>query len=320
MSGLIDQSTGVSVVIPTYNRAERVLEAIESALNQDWEPLEIVVVDDASTDDTVTRLGRLAEREPRVRVIVRSANGGAAAARNEGVTAARQPYVAFLDSDCLFTPGKLAAQMPGLLAAPESAVSFSGYVLCENALQSSVLLDGWSPDPGAVIAELLEQCCVNTSTFIARRDSLMKAGLFRPEMEVCEDHDLWLRLAMLGHEFLYEDAPLTVYRFNETSISSDPALVARYSTRMIKSFLERPDLPLEIRSKRSFYRSRWALSSTGRFLEAQDGRSAMISLGRAVLTRPQSLRPGWLILAGRAVLTEIRSAARRAARAGRSLR
>jgi glycosyltransferase involved in cell wall biosynthesis len=278
-----------------------VSEAVASALAQEWDPLEVIVVDDASSDDTVERLRALASADGRLRVIARERNGGESAARNQGILAASQDYVALLDSDNSFMPQKLSRQMTSLLAGPADAMSFSAYVLAEDGIESAIVLDHWQSAPDAVVEALLMACVVNTSTFLGPRAILADQGLFRTDLVCCQDHDLWLRLAALGHAFLYEPEPLTLYRMHGGSISSDAARVAKYEELVIGDFLARPDLPKQVTQRAGYWRARWALAGAGRFLEAGMPDAALRALGRAALASPRSIRAGWLLLALRAM-------------------
>ena len=111
----------VSVVVPAYNYARYLPKAIDSALGQTHPPLEVIVVDDGSTDDTPRVLAAYADR---IRVI-RQANQGAGAARNAGIAAARGEYVAFLDSDDLWHPRKLELQLARFASDPETTAFIS---------------------------------------------------------------------------------------------------------------------------------------------------------------------------------------------------
>ena len=306
----------MSVVIPTYNRADLVCEAVASALAQDWDPLEVIVVDDASSDDTVERLQALSEDDSRLRLIARERNGGESAARNQGILAATQDYVALLDSDNSFMPQKLSRQMPSLLAGPAEAVSFSAYVLLQDGAESSVVIDRWESGSEAAVEALLMACVVNTSTFVAPRAVLADQGLFRTDLVCCQDHDLWLRLAALGHDFVYEPEPLTLYRVHSGSVSSDAGRVAKYEELVVGDFLARPDLPPRVAQRVARWRARWALAGAVRFLDAGMPGSALRALGRAALADPRSVRPGWLLLGMRALRDFARSCRRTDATAG----
>ncbi|MBI3978484.1 MAG: glycosyltransferase family 2 protein [Chloroflexi bacterium] len=120
----------VSVIIPTYNQAQYVGQAIESALGQTYGNTEIIVVNDGSTDEAFDVVARYGER---VCQLVQS-NAGLAAARNSGIRRARGEYIAFLDSDDVWLPGKLAAQMAVLRAMPDAGLVYAGYYLVDADL------------------------------------------------------------------------------------------------------------------------------------------------------------------------------------------
>ncbi|MFC6974687.1 glycosyltransferase family 2 protein [Halomicroarcula sp. GCM10025709] len=128
----------VSVVVPTYNRADTVGRAVESALAQTVTDIEVVVVDDGSTDDTAAVVTGIDDE--RVRYLAHERNRGRSAARNTGIEAARGEYVAFLDSDDRWLPGKLDRQLAELSRRPPEWIG----VYCEFLTPSRRLSDGWS--------------------------------------------------------------------------------------------------------------------------------------------------------------------------------
>ncbi|MEZ5949631.1 MAG: glycosyltransferase family A protein [Planctomycetaceae bacterium] len=150
----------VSVVIPTFNRARFIGETLESALSQTWKALEVIVVDDGSTDDTRQIVEEFAARDERVRYF-HQANQGVSAARNHAIAQAQGEYVAFLDSDDLWHPWKLAIQMELLQAAPHvgmcwtnmDAISGTGELLSLNYLRKMYSAYSLLPD-GKLFASL----------------------------------------------------------------------------------------------------------------------------------------------------------------------
>lgn len=118
------QSPLVSVILPTYNRARFVGEAIESALGQTYPHLEVICIDDGSRDDTPAIVSAIAERDPRVRS-VRQPNGGVSSARNHGLRLAQGDWIAFLDSDDIWQPWKLEVQMSVLAARPDVGMTWT---------------------------------------------------------------------------------------------------------------------------------------------------------------------------------------------------
>lgn len=182
---------GVSVVIPTYNLAPFLPGAVASVREQGWPDVEIIIVDDGSTDDTPEVLERLA-RERGVRWF-RQENAGASSARNRGILEARKEWVAFLDADDFWLAGKLAVQFEALERNPSARFSFA-----EQRLRFE---DGSEVDQNSRITDtpLLPQLLVGnlfaTPTAIVRRDCFDEVGLFDTSLRTGEDWDMWMRLA-----------------------------------------------------------------------------------------------------------------------------
>ncbi len=193
----VNPQADVSVVVPAHNGLPDVLEAVESALAQRPAPAEVIVVDDASTDGTADAVwARFGERV----VLVRGRFGSAGAARNAGWRAARASWVALLDADDLWYPGKLETALEILARHPESAWFFSDgafRTLEGKAHDSWFALYAELPDPylGQPVAELFDINFVLTSSVVVRRDALEATGGFDETMSHAEDRDLWIRLA-----------------------------------------------------------------------------------------------------------------------------
>lgn len=193
----------VSVVLPAYNVASHVGEAIRSVLAQGYPNLELIVVDDGSKDDTAAVVAR---DFPQVRLF-RKENGGAATARNRGMREARGEYVAFLDSDDVWLPGKLNAQMAYLLAHPEVGMVCSGFshwvadddgVFPDPALQNPPAPQNGAIDAdcsGWVYHKLLLRNFVWTSTVVMRRSLIEKIGEFDEALRLGQDYDYFLKAA-----------------------------------------------------------------------------------------------------------------------------
>ena len=182
----------VSVVIPTYNRGHVIERAVASVLEQTYRPVEIVVVDDGSTDDTMERLGRILV--PELKVLSTARNVGPARARNLGIAGSTGDYVAFLDSDDAWEPWKLEAQVRVLRNALSSRL---GAVYCGRRIR---LADGTRMEVrphhrGDIFAALLRRNCVPLPTLLVKRAVLDAVGTFDPAMPACEDWDLVLRIA-----------------------------------------------------------------------------------------------------------------------------
>jgi glycosyltransferase involved in cell wall biosynthesis len=284
---------GVSVVIPTYNRADLLPEALDSVLAQDWPDLEVVVVDDGSTDATPQLLdGYVANHGAKMRVI-RQPNGGESQARSHGIRAASRPYVALLDSDNFWLPGKLRRQMQLFLDDRDLDFTFTGYYNFGDVPREPVVLPHWETTNSYALEQLLVGCCINTSTVIAKRSVLIDVGLFDTSLRCCQDHDLWLRIAIAGYRIAYLPEPLIDYRVHEAGISTNLMLVSESAERVYHKLFDGNMFPAEFQARRKFYLSRCYLNTACRALQAGVGAATRAALRRAARTRPLSIRPGW---------------------------
>lgn len=196
--------TPVSVIIPTYNRAGFLAQAIDSVLSQTYANFEFIVVDDGSIDETQALLASYGK----ALVTLRQENRGPAAARNTGIRAARHPLLAFLDSDDQFTRQKLSRQTVAMEAQPELLISHTQETWFRNGHHLNQK-KRHAKESGDLFARSLELCVVGMSTVMARRELFDRVGLFDESFPCCEDYELWLR-ASAHHPFLLVDAPLTV--------------------------------------------------------------------------------------------------------------
>jgi len=180
----------VSVIIPTYNRAAMLREAIESVRAQAVKNVEIIVVDSHSTDETAEVLRRAGADV----MHLRQERLGVAAARNLGIQHASAAYIAFLDSDDRWLPGKLERQLAYLRDHPEVGLVYARMWSYHVDRPTERRLDPY------VIARTFEELlngpnAVTTSTVLLRRECLDAVGLFNPALRAAEDHELWLRIA-----------------------------------------------------------------------------------------------------------------------------
>ena len=193
-------SASVSVVIPTYNRRSTVGRAVESVLAQTCRPREIIVVDDGSSDGTAAMLAQAYGGLIR---LIEQANGGAAAARNTGVVNATGALVAFLDSDDVWDPGKLAAQLEALADAP-AVLNYTNYRLGEGGVDKLGMVDLRLPTPSVRFERPLEILTrwggagVHLSGTLCMRQAVLDAGLFDTRLRVAEDTKFFYALARRG--------------------------------------------------------------------------------------------------------------------------
>ena len=192
----------VSVVVPTYNRTALLERALASVLSQDVADIEILVIDDASTEDIAALLDRIGD--PRIRHIRQPRNGGVAAARNRGMAEARAPLIAFLDSDDEWLAGKLSAQLRAMQdAGPRAGLCYTGLVEKGSDGASTVSIP---TDRGDVWRQMMYRNVVHygTSSTMVRREAIEIVGGFDETLPAIEDYDFWTRIARF---FAFEPVP-----------------------------------------------------------------------------------------------------------------
>jgi glycosyltransferase involved in cell wall biosynthesis len=186
----------VSVVLPTYNRAELLRHAVESVVAQSFQSWELIILDDGSTDDTRQYLRSLADS--RIHVVEADHCASPAKLRNVGVRAAKGRYIAFLDSDDVWAKEKLDVQLADLKNKPAARWSYTCYQTIDQSGRQKPWHKRfkWRPIEGWIFEELLTlDAKVTMPTVIVERTLLEEAGGFDETLEFSEDYELWLRLA-----------------------------------------------------------------------------------------------------------------------------
>jgi glycosyltransferase involved in cell wall biosynthesis len=218
----------VSAVIPTYNHARYVCEAVESALNQTYGRMEVIVVDDGSTDDTRARLEQYGGR---VRY-VHQANRGLSAARNTGIRHAKGEWVAFLDADDVWHPQKTEIQLTAI-----SKVGDAGVV---GSPGRGPMPDTLMPNPPVKrvgVRELLLRQPVSGSSTLVRRHCFDHVGPFDESLAAVEDRDMWLRLCATFP--VYQVAsPCWWYRSHEGQMSRNAQRMLDNYCRVLGKFFK----------------------------------------------------------------------------------
>ena len=220
----------VSVIIPTYNYAHYITEAVESVLNQTYKDFEIIVVDDGSTDNTKEVIRPYLNK---IKYIYQQ-NSGPSAARNRGIKEAKGEYIAFLDADDIWLPQKLELQIKFIEKEKELGLVFSDMTcfnekgilkksflkdipvfndLCIESLSSieKIISDD-------VFNALLQGNFIPTNTVIVKKECFDKVGLFDENLLFVEDRDMWLRIA-LAYRIGFIKLPLVKRRFHRRNIN-----------------------------------------------------------------------------------------------------
>lgn len=196
----------ISIIIPAYNRGWIIKEAIDSVLAQIFDNFELIVVDDGSTDNTLEVLSTYRDK---IKVIKQN-NRGVSAARNKGIISSAGNYIAFLDSDDLWLPGKLKKQFEFLNDNPEALICQTEEIWLRNGKRVN---QGkrHKKESGMFFEKSLELCMVSPSAVMMKKNLFNIVGLFDETLLSCEDYDMWLRINCQYPIFLI-DTPLIVKR------------------------------------------------------------------------------------------------------------
>jgi glycosyltransferase involved in cell wall biosynthesis len=194
-----------SAIIPTFNRAEFLKKAVSSVLEQSYTDLELIVSDDGSEDNTEHVIRSF--DDPRLRYIS-SSNKGVSSARNRALKKACGRYIAFLDSDDSWEPGKLATTLEYIRSYPEISIFHTEEIWYREGKILEQKKKHRKPE-GYVYINALPLCCISISTAVIKAELLEEAGGFDEDLEACEDYDLWLRLTS-RHPVKLIPRPLTL--------------------------------------------------------------------------------------------------------------
>ena len=218
------QPSRISVIIPTYNRASLIKRALQSVLDQEYPDLEVIVVDDSSSDNTEEVVKSL--HDERIKFIRHTRNKGANAARNTGIRAASGEFIAFQDSDDEWMPGKLAKQMAAFEQAPaDIGVVYTAFWRIEGEKKAYTPAGDVLTTNGFLLEELLRRNFITTQSILIKKECLDKVGLFDETMPRLQDWELLLRLSE-HYPFLFIDEPLVkVYHTSDSITANQQALV-----------------------------------------------------------------------------------------------
>lgn len=230
-------------MIPAFNYASFLPFAIDSVLAQNYSPLEVVIVDDGSTDATREVAGRYAS-EPRVRYVWQE-NAGLSAARNTGIREARFPFVGFLDADDCWAPGFLAAVMEkfnelgsdfAIVATDHQRIGVDGQPLPGPKVDSA-------KEGELTVRDFLMRNRPLSSSIVVRATAFVDCGTFDPSLRSSEDRDMWIRLTAVGHRFWFIHRPLASVRRHVGNMSKHAARMKRNSRAVLLNAWSRGVVP-----------------------------------------------------------------------------
>ena len=237
--------TTVSVVIPCYNGLPYLTQALDSAVAQTHRPIEIIVVDDGSSDDSPAVVRDYAQKYPQLNIqLIQQANAGEPAARNTGINAAKGDWVAMLDTDDWWEPDKLEQQVAAALqAGPECVLVHTGGIIhlpdgatVEGDLEKPARRTGWCTQA------LLEPTSIGHPSIMVRRDALAQIDGYDESFRQSCDIDLYFRLSVVG-TFAFVPQRLLHYRKHEKQMSTSQIDQIPFHHRAVRQFFEsHPDM------------------------------------------------------------------------------
>ena len=288
------QQPHVSVIIPTYNRADYLPQTLDSLAAQTCRDFETIVVDDGSTDGT----RELIQSRPEPITYIYQQNAGPAAARNRGLSEARGDYIGFLDSDDMWKPRFIEVMSACLDADPTLGMAVCKFLTIDN--DGRILREGKKGCGGDVTAQLFASTFVTTPSVLVRRQVLCEVGGFNPALPTNEDYDLWLRIS-LKHRIGYVEEALCLRRShpNTQSRSGSPVPLIR-KARLLERYYEKPEyaakIPADLARRRLakvYYTAGKASHRSGCYAEACE------LLKRSLHYRPLAPKVWfWSLLAG----------------------
>jgi glycosyltransferase involved in cell wall biosynthesis len=269
----------VSVIIPTYNRAAYLQKALQSVKEQTYQCLEIIVIDDGSTDDT----GKMLENYGGQLSYFYQENRGISGARNAGIKRARGEFIAFLDSDDYWLPDKTAQQLAlfkqhpeyGLVAARCASIRLDGSYREKNRPGRS----GW------VLEDLFKANFIRTSAAMVKQECFKNIGLFDEELRECEEYDLWLRIAA-QYPMGFINKSLAVYVDNPAGVSTDSLTGRLYRLRVLEKKYLQDKIPANLYARR--------IADTCHYIGRHYIKRGEKEQGVQYLLKAQKLRPAHL--------------------------
>ncbi len=235
--------SGISVIIPTYNRATLINRALNSVFSQTLLADEVIVIDDGSSDDTVNFIKT---DYPDV-ILISQDNKGISAARNAGISATTGEWIALLDSDDEWLPQKLQLQMQALKENPEYLIVHTNEIWCRNGIRVKQMKIHRKYG-GRIFQHCLPLCAMSPSSVIIHQSILEQVGLFDESLPVCEDYDMWLRICARFPVLFLDEELIIKFGGHADQLSRKYWGMDRFRIQAIEKILVTEDLTEEDRT------------------------------------------------------------------------
>ena len=239
-SSCVVDSPKVSVIVPTYNRADRLKKALDSVFSQTYQDFELIVVDDGSTDKT----SKVMESFPKSQYLSIKKNSGVSNARNVGLASAKGELICFLDSDDLWNEKKIQIQAQWLENNKDSQLCYTDEIWIRNGVRVNPM-NRHRKYSGDIFRHCLGLCIVSPSSVMIRAKLFDEIGNFDESLPACEDYDLWLRIAS-KYAFHFIEEPLIIkYGGHSDQLSRKYWGMDRFRVVALKKLLDQNSLDKE---------------------------------------------------------------------------
>lgn len=226
------ESVLISVVMPAYNTEKTIDQAIQSVIDQTYKNLELIIIDDCSSDETVKRINAFVCKDSRLRLLQNEKNTGVAMSRNRGVEEASGEWIAFLDSDDIWMPEKLEKQYKRLLSTPGCSICFTGSAFMNE--QGAYYHYKLSVPCQLTYYDLLKQNLISCSSVLVKKETVKKFPMKNDSM-IHEDLVTWLKILKDGSCAVGINEPLLIYRLHKNSKSGNKLRAARMQWNTYKA-------------------------------------------------------------------------------------
>lgn len=276
----------VSIIIAVYNRQDFIAEAINSALEQTYQDIEIIIVDDGSTDNTAAIIKEFEKASPHKIIYLYQANSGAASARNAAINIASGELASFLDSDDIYEKNKTEMQVKFWQQHPQASFVYSGYTIFNMNTKESTIIKPLDKMQGDIKSKLWTvENNIWGGTMLVPMKHLKTLNGFDSSLRGAENFDLRLKLAKLGPVY-FQDQLLSIYRIHNTNLSQQDKLNRPKYLKVISNQLDNSENQPLFRFVMSNYHYR-----SGMFLfQKQQYYQAMLAFLKSIQKKPLQLK------------------------------